>query len=92
MSVEKENIIDLITKTNDTRIKIKEWNKKHKHDKNKHKKFKIGDKITFLSGYYGHIRYKSEIMGIEGDSLYLLWDCYWFPIKCEEKSEIKIVN
>jgi hypothetical protein len=83
---------NLIVKHENIRIKVKEWNKKNKLDKNKHKKFKVGDKIIFLSGYHNNIRYKSEIMGIEGDSLYVLWDCFWSPIRHEKKYKIKIVG
>lgn len=83
---------NLIVKNENIRIKVKEWNKKKKFDKNNHKKFKVGDKIIFLAGYHNNIRYKSEIMGIEGDSLYVLWDCFWSPIRHEKKRKIKIVG
>ena len=95
MSTKKQKIIDqtedLIIKNEHKRIEIKTWNKNHNHN-NKHKNFKVGDKISFFSGYYENIKYKSEIMGIEGEDLYLLWGCYWSSIKNEKKRSIKIIN
>lgn len=58
-----------------------------------HKKFKIGDIIEFYSGYYNHILYRSEIIGFDKQGgIYVLWDCYWFPIKDEPKRKIKIIE
>jgi len=82
-------IEDLIVKSENLRNKITKWNKDNNHN-DKHKNFKVGDKITFLSGYYNNIKYKSEIMGIQGEDIYLLWDCFWFAIKNEKKRNIKL--
>ena len=54
-----------------------------------HPDFKIGDIISFYGGYNGDILYKSEIVGFDGNrSIYVLWDCYWSPIRDEEKRKI----
>jgi hypothetical protein len=58
-----------------------------------HSKFKVGQIITFISGYYDNICYKSRITGFDIDGgIYVLWDCYWFPIRDEPIREIKILN
>lgn len=55
-----------------------------------HPKFKIGEIISFWGGYNNDIRYKSFITGFGKDGeIYVLWDCYWFPIKDEPKRKIK---
>ncbi|GIZ15525.1 hypothetical protein [Capnocytophaga catalasegens] len=55
-----------------------------------HEKYKIGDVIDFFGGYYGHILYKSEILGFNKDGgIYVLWGCYWFCIKDNEVRKIK---
>lgn len=53
-------------------------------------KFKIGDKIQFIGGYNNDMIFISEILGfsIEGE-IYVLWDCYWLPIKDNEERKIK---
>ncbi|MRM84284.1 hypothetical protein [Riemerella anatipestifer] len=49
-----------------------------------HKNFKIGDVVEFYGGYYNHILYRTEIIGFDqSGNLYVLWDCYWFPVKQE---------
>lgn len=54
-----------------------------------HKKegsFQVGDKVMFCGGLNGEIKYISEILGFDKDGdCYVLWDCYWFPIKIEER-------
>lgn len=59
---------------------------KHKIDgfKESHGKFKVGDLIYFYGGFNDDILYLTEILGFGKDGdIYLLWDCYWFPIKDE---------
>jgi len=58
-----------------------------------HDKFEIGQIITFYAGYNGDILYKSRITGFgEFGEIYVLWDCYWSPIRDEEKRKIEIVK
>lgn len=53
-------------------------------------KFKVGDKILFIAGYYNHLEFKSEILGFDDDGgIYVLWDCYWFPIFDNEIRNIR---
>ena len=58
------------------------------------KKFEVGQIIEFYGGMNNDILYRSEILGFDkNDSdIYVLWDCYWFPIKDIEKREIKIIK
>lgn len=59
----------------------------------KHPKFKIGQIISFYGGYNADILYKTKIKGFDKDeNIYVLWDCYWFPIKDEPKRKIKILE
>ena len=51
-------------------------------------KFSAGDIIEFWAGYNNDIRYRTEIIGVIGDDLYLSWDCYWFPIQDDKNSMI----
>jgi len=56
-----------------------------------HPKFKVGQIISFIAGYHNNIRYTTEIIGFNKEGgLYLLWDCYWFPVRDEPIREIKI--
>lgn len=58
-----------------------------------HIKYKIGQEITFMAGYHGNIKYKSRITGFDADGdIYVLWDCYWSPIRDEPKREIQILT
>lgn len=62
-----------------------------------HPKFKVGQIISFIAGYYDNIRYTTEIIGFgspdnEVGDIYVLWDCYWFPIRDEAIREIKIIK
>ena len=64
--------------------------KKHQLDK-AHDRFAVGDKITFWAGYNGDIRYLSEITGIdENGDIFVVWDCFWFPIQDNDKRKIEI--
>jgi hypothetical protein len=56
-------------------------------------KFRVGDIIQFLGGYNGDILYTSRITGFDDDGgIYLVWDCYWFPIRDEEKRHITLIK
>lgn len=56
-----------------------------------HPDFKIGDSISFWSGYNNDIRYTSEILGFDTDGdIYVLWDCYWSPISNNKEREITL--
>lgn len=53
----------------------------------------IGDIIEFTSGMNNDIRYTTEILGFDGDGdIYLLWDCFWFPIRKEDTRSIKVIK
>ena len=34
----------------------------------------------------------SIIFGFDGEEIYIIWDCFWFAIKDEEKRKIKLIN
>ncbi len=63
------------------------------HQLNKaHEKYSIGDKITFWAGYNNDIRYMSEIIGIDTNGeIYVIWDCYWSPIRDDARRSIELV-
>ena len=53
----------------------------------------IGDYIEFNGGYNNDIRYTAEILGFDKDNdIYILWESYWYPIKNDNKRNIKVVN
>ncbi len=52
---------------------------------------KSGDIIHIISGYHSDMIYKIEIIGFDQDGdIYLLWDCYWFPVKSKRIVENKL--
>jgi hypothetical protein len=55
-------------------------------------RFKAGDVIEFWSGYNDDIRYKSEVIAIENGDIFVLWDCYWSPIRDEPRRDIVLVS
>ena len=55
-------------------------------------KFSRGDVIEFWGGYNNDIRYTAEISGTINDEIYLIWDCYWFPIRDENNRDIKLIK
>ena len=65
-----------------------------------HPIFKVGDIIDFWAGYYNDIRMQTKIIGFgkstseqtDNDQIFLLWDCYWFPIRNESNRNIVKVN
>lgn len=66
--------------------------KSHGYDNNTHPKYKVGQTISFLTGYNNDILAKATIKGIDGDDLYVYNDCYWFPINStNNKLEITIL-
>lgn len=60
---------------------------------NDHPKFKKGDIISFFAGYDCNMLMKSKITGFDKDGgIYVLWDCYWFPIKNNKERNIKLIQ
>ena len=58
-----------------------------------HPRYKVGQVIEFNGGYNNDIRMKSRITGFDNDGgIYVLWDCYWYPIKDEERRDIKTIE
>ena len=58
-----------------------------------HSKFKVGQIISFMSGYNDDINYVTKIIGFDCDGdIYVLWDCYWFPVKDNRIKNIKILT
>ncbi len=56
----------------------------------RHDKFEVGDKILFVGGLCNHLEFKSEILGFdENGGIYVLWECYWFPIYDEKVRNIR---
>lgn len=53
---------------------------------------KVGQTIAINFGYNNDIRGEFKITAIEGDDIYLDWDCYWFPIKNDERRNVEIVS
>lgn len=85
-------VIDLIKRHKNDQIlldKIKDQNKTASHPI-----FKVGDVISFYGGYNNDIKYISKITGFDEDGdIYLLWDCFWFPIRnTDPNRKIKIIN
>jgi hypothetical protein len=42
---------------------------------------KSGDHIYIISGYNSDMIYKVTILGFNNEDIYLVWDCYWFPVQ-----------
>lgn len=85
--------INLIEKHLDNKENFIGKIQKFKNYKPNHNKFKIGNIIEFFGGMNNDIRYRSEILGFDTDNdIYVLWDCYWFPIKDDCRREINIVE
>ena len=58
-----------------------------------HPKYKVGQTIQFIGGYNRGVRFTSRITGFDSDGdIYVIWDCYWFPIRDEECRDIKIIE
>lgn len=57
-----------------------------------HPKFKVGQVIKFISGYNLDIKYTTKIIGFDNEGeIYLLWDCYWSPIRDEDPNRKIII-
>lgn len=84
------NAINLIEKYQEKRQEFIKKVREMKCFMEEHPKFKIGDKISFYGGHNNDILYHSEIIGFDTDKdIFVLWDCYWFPIRDEERRKIK---
>lgn len=81
-------IWDLDEKDNNTAIN---YCKKYQGAPNE-TRFKVGDKITFYTGYNDDILASATIKGINQHDIYVYSDCYWFPIQDDERRKIKIIN
>ena len=55
-------------------------------------RFEKGNIIEFSSGYRHHIRYKAQVLGVDGDDIYLNWDGYWAPIQDDDRHKITMVQ
>lgn len=86
-------MIDLIKKYEKTQTAIQayEWAKQNLSDAYEGPLF-VNDTISFLNGM--GIPMKSKIIGFDDDGgIYLLWDCYWSPIRTtEEGRDIKKIE
>ena len=81
------NLIEEHKKDEILLIKIKELNLLQTHPK-----FKVGQSIKFISGYESNLYYITKITGFDKDGgIYVLWDCFWFPIQDDEKRQITII-
>jgi len=85
---------DLTKKDNYEALKAKCAEFAEKHNlKLSNENLKAGDKIQFMTGYNDDILACAEIFGFdEENKIYLVWDCFWFGTKNEEKRKIKIIN
>jgi len=67
------------------REQFESYKPKIKGFKDNHEGYKIGDVIEFVAGYNYDILYTTEILGFDQDGdIYLLWDCYWSPIRLSD--------
>lgn len=58
-----------------------------------HPTFSVGQVIEFWGGNNNDIRMKSEITGFDNDGdIYVLWDCYWSPIRDCKSRNITLVK
>ena len=88
---------DLIKKYTGTDIE-KSCNEYAKKLSTEHPIFKVGDVVDFWTGYNNDIRVLSKIIGFgksseelkENDQIFMLWDCWWFPIKNDSNRQIKL--
>ena len=55
-----------------------------------HPRYKTGQIIEFNGGYYGNLRFQTNIIGFDEDGgIYVNWTSYWFPIKDEPDRNIE---
>ena len=52
--------------------------------------WKVGEKITFWTGYSDDIRAVATIKAIDGKDIYIFEDAYWFPIQDTKERCIKL--
>lgn len=93
----KINLVDKYRFDTELQISFAAWREKNSvygfTDINEALNLKTGDIIEFLGGYNNDILYTTEILGFDKDGdIYVLWDCYWFPIKNEPKRNIRKIN
>lgn len=71
---------------------FEKYKTKLKGVKDSHEHLKVGNTIEFISGYNYDIKYTTKILGFdsEGD-IYVLWDCYWSPIRLSDPNRKIIV-
>ena len=88
--------VDLLERYGEDRILIKriaefvDANSKDLADSCQQHSLKKGDIVEFNGGYDNDIRYTSKIFAVDkrdGD-MYVIWDCYWFPIRNEKSRNI----
>ena len=88
---------DLIKQYSGTQIE-KSCNEYAKKLSTEHPIFKVGDIVDFWTGYNNDIRVQSKIIGFgksneemkENDQIFMMWDCWWFPIKNDSNRNIKL--
>lgn len=68
------------------KAKIKGFKESHEH-------LKVGDIIELIAGNNYDIKYTTKILGFDSDGdIYLLWDCYWSPIRLSDPNrKIKLI-
>lgn len=89
-----EKAIDLIEKYKQSRVMTDIENFLHKKNYlSEYGRFKTGQIIEFWAGMYKDILYRSKIIGLENNGdIYVIWDCYWFPIQDDKIRKIKIIE
>lgn len=64
--------------------------KKKLLDKHPTLNIKVNDLISFWGGFHNNFRYTSKIYGFDEDGdIYVIWDCYWFPLKDDNERQIE---
>jgi hypothetical protein len=54
--------------------------------------FEADDIIELWGGYNSDIRYRARVLGVDGEDIYLNWNCYWFPIQDDATRKIELVK
>lgn len=65
-------------------------NQKHLENSTNNTRFNKGDIIEFNSGFNNDIRYVAEVAGIDNKDIYVVWTCYWSPIRDDTITNIKL--
>lgn len=76
-------------KQNGWDVELKEkfniFKEKHGYNTETSDNLKIGDIVKFIAGYNSDILYTTEILGFDEEgNLFVLWECYWFPVRKKE--------